>query len=721
MDAWWWEIIISTCLGLPTMILTIISIKKSIRRKKLIKILPKFSSVCLGRAKEKKYIIKQILSGKSIFVCGSAGIGKTTVIGHSILGGEKDLKKIYDKILYHRFSGNPSFEYACSDLAQQIDSSGSENLKRLLNEGKYLIWLDDCEQTDCLEELLNISYNPVFILSSRKKEQEKFLLSIDGSANTSLLIPKLSDYDAENLLFSNFDRMWFMTKKQRLINKEIIRLTNGIPLALSFIKNDKRYKKDPENFCKILKEKGYKEKIINPFLNERDELYSIDSLIKMAIGLDVDYRIDNISLKSQKVLGFLGCISYDDFPCVYIEGIFDKKVIQELKRANLIDVHDKTIKLRHPYIHQILRDKFDYLTNGDNNIIFNFLNLVHGLFQVGGKNSFELSRSLFLFRNHLLCVIKHILKYNLIANSEEETSFLVGLVLLSKFGFYEEVIEIVQSYKLQYEEIGSRDILHYVYIRASEGLEKLDECIASITKYESSVPEGEHDGMLVAFHNSLYVYLKAHQFDKAKNKLENFAIYIEKYRIDVNDERYKKNLWSIIAMAAEFKWYYCDINDMEEFINEQVNIIKNMEKIFDHDDYDIIDAKLILAFSLAKIGYNRDVISIFKGIFSSLNNRYSFNDPSAIEVVRKIEQFYYNGKNYNQANEILQHILPYAVMIWGNEHIITRRLREDNEKNNEKLKECGFDESQVLFKISLCHHDKRWINNVKRLFKIDFI
>ncbi len=60
-------------------------------------------------------------------------------------------------------------------------------------------------------------------------------------------------------------------------------------------------------------------------------------------------------------------------------------------------------------------------------------------------------------------------------------------------------------------------------------------------------------------------------------------------------------------------------------------------------------------------------------------------------------------------------------MIWGNEHIITRRLREDNEKNNEKLKECGFDESQVLFKISLCHHDKRWINNVKRLFKIDFI
>lgn len=89
MNAWWWEIIISTCLGLPTMILTIISIKKSIRRKNLIKILPKFSSVCLGRTKEKKYIIKQILSGKSIFVCGSAGIGKTTVIGHSILEGEK--------------------------------------------------------------------------------------------------------------------------------------------------------------------------------------------------------------------------------------------------------------------------------------------------------------------------------------------------------------------------------------------------------------------------------------------------------------------------------------------------------------------------------------------------------------------------------------------------------------------------------------------------------
>ncbi len=156
-------------------------------------------------------------------------------------------------------------------------------------------------------------------MSSRKKEQENFLLSIDGSANTSLLIPKLSDNDVENLLFSHLGGRWFMTQKQRLINKEIIRLTNGIPLAISFIRNDKRYKKDPENFCKILKEKEYKEKVINPFLNERDELYSIDSLIKMAIGLDVNYQIDNISLKTQKALGFLGCISYDDFPCVYIE------------------------------------------------------------------------------------------------------------------------------------------------------------------------------------------------------------------------------------------------------------------------------------------------------------------------------------------------------------------------------------------------------------------
>ncbi len=420
-------------------------------------------------------------------------------------GGRKRLKKIYDKILYHRFSGNPSFEHTCSDWAQQIDYSGSENLKRLLSEGKYLIWLDDCEQTNCLEELLRISYNPIFILSSRKKEQENFLLSIDGSANTSLLIPKLSDNDAENLLFSHLGGRWFMTQKQRLINKEIIRLTNGIPLAISFIKNNKRYKKDLENFCKILKEKEYKEKVINPFLNERDELYSIDSLIKMAIGLDVNYQIDNISIKTQKALGFLGCISYDDFPCVYIEGIFDifdKKVIQELTKANLIDVH--------------------------------------GVFQVGDKNSLEPNRDLFSFRNHLLCVVKHILKYNLIANSENEKSFLVGLVLLAKFGFYEEAIEIVQSYKLQDEEIGMRSILHYVYIRASEGLEKLDECIASITKYKSSVPEGEHDEMLVAFHNSLYVYLKAHQFDKAKNKLENFTTYIEKYRIEVNDERYKK-------------------------------------------------------------------------------------------------------------------------------------------------------------------------------------
>lgn len=718
MDVTWWNIVVTACLGLPPMILAIMTIKKSIKRKKTIKILPQFSSICLGRTNEKKYIIERIVDGKSIFVCGSAGIGKTTVIGHSILECEKDLDKLYDKILYHRFSGNPSFEYACSNLAQQIDNSGSKGLSTLLSESKYLIWLDDCEQTDCLEELLRISYNPVFIISSRKKEQEKYLLSINGGIKSSLIITRLSDRVVENLLYGHICNKWFIAKKYRIINKEIVKLTNGIPLVISFIKNDKLYLKDPEYFCRILKDNYLKKEMVPPFLSERNELYSIDLLIKMAIGIDIDYQIDKISLESQKVLGFLGCISYDDFPYVNIEGMFDvfsKKVVQELLKTNLIVLHNNAIKIRHPYIHQVLRDNFDALLSKDYKIIYDFLNLVQGFFEISGNNSLELSHCLFSFKNHILSVIKIIQTNKLIANSENETSFLVALVLLAKFGFYTEANDIAKSYKLQYNGMQGKEFLHYVFIRSYEGLENFDECIACITEHGETVSESNYDEMFTAFHNLLYIYLKTNQYDKVKDKLKDIVAYIEQHNIDIN--KYKKDILSIKSMATELMYHCYENDNMEDFIHEQTILIENLREVFDCDDYEVIYAELILAFSLARMGYHRDAIDIFTSIFKALNNRYSFRDPLAIEVARKIAHFYFEEHNYSQTREILQCIFPYAVMTWGNEHIITKRLRDDHMRNEEKLRENSFDESEVMFQISLRPHKEDFIGKVKRLLK----
>lgn len=110
------------------------------------------------------------------------------------------------------------------------------------------------------------------------------------------------------------------------------------------------------------------------------------------------------------------------------------------------------------------------------------------------------------------------------------------------------------------------------------------------------------------------------------------------------------------------------------------------------------------------------MLYIFKNIFDSLNRRYSFKDPQAIEVARKISQFYFREKNYYQSNAILQCILPLAVKVWGNEHIITKRLREDYDKNNEKIKVYKDDNSKVLFNISLLPHNKSLIYKAKQLF-----
>ena len=171
-------------------------------------------------------------------------------------------------------------------------------------------------------------------------------------------------------------------------------------------------------------------------------------------------------------------------------------------------------------------------------------------------------------------------------------------------------------------------------------------------------------------------------------------------------------------MTTELIYHCYESNNREDFIHEQTILIENLKEVFDCDDYEVIDAELILAFSLARMGYHRDSIAKFTSILKALNNRYSFRDPLAIEVARKIALFYFEEHYYSQTREILQCIFPYAVMTWGNEHIITKRLRADNMRNEEKLRENSFDDSEVMFQISLRPHKENLISKVKRLLKL---
>ena len=696
-------------LGLPAMIVSLIALKKYIFKKKnkMTMNLPRLSYECIGREEEKKEIKNRIINCKSIFIYGAGGIGKTTVIGYSIQEAQKDLSKIYDGVLYHKFSKDDSFEYACDNLSHQIDDSGLNGFAKLLNKGKYLIWLDGCENTNCLHDLLCISNNPVFVFASREKEQGKSLFRYIGDDNM-IQITTLPLNDGEHLLYGKIRLRKHIDKKYRKINKQIAEQTNGHPYLILLTKENPLYKKNPEVYYQKLKTEG---------LNVISEEHKCMDLLKSAIGLDVDAQSERLSLEAQKALGFLGCMSEDGFPDLDdFFVVLNKKVKHELLKTHLIEIHDKKIEYKHPLVHTVILENANRLLDGNFAPLYDFIEKLVAVYNMGGSkyNTVSLSSELFLFKYHLRDAIKYLITNHLIFNSKEEHLLCWGLVLLADFGFFEDILLLEKEFTPIYNISECSTVYVFATVKAYIGLENYENCITCAAQYESTISVENHSGMLTAFNNSMYVHFHFKKYIEAINIFQEFTYYIETNNLKF-DEKYQKQILTITELAFEVIYWSNRIDDMKDFIDNQIELINTMGAVFDKDDYEIIDAKLILAFSLEKLDYHGDALNLLADIFNSINNRYSFKDPHAIGIIQDIGRFFHSRANYNQANEFYKEILPYSERVFGNRHIITERIRADYEKNKAKMETGGIDESKVLIHISQRSSEKNLHTFVKNL------
>lgn len=695
-----WSHFLSIIMQIPNTVVAVLELfgKKDKKRKR---ILPTyfdqfFSAVCYGRTDLKNIIKAQILSEEPIFIYGSGGIGKSTVIQHSIMEVLDELiNKDFKAVLYYSFLKSSSYVDACNHLSQEIDDSGVKDLKKLLRENKYLIWLDDCEEAGCLDALLRISPNPVFIVSSREKKQEEILKDVYGNKMKSLHVSGLSDDNAYKYLTNDLNRK--IEKNHSEAIKKIAVWTNNHPFLIFLIKNEDLFNKNPTDFYKNLP-KVISNKI-NKKLKKRKAEYSIHFLLKKKIGLDERCQTDTLSEKAKKMLGLLGCVSSGSF--IYIDeflGIFNKKTVKEVAKTKLVDDCNGTIKLKHPYVHKVLNENSKTLLQKDYTLLYDFIVFVCRLHNTVKKDSYDLSQILYLNKYHLLYVIKYVLNNNLITNYSQQETVCDGFLVLAQMGFYNEVLSFLKrTIKVEIDK-NLETIINQTYMVVYEGLLNHDECISFAEKLESSIQEDNYVDKLDAFYNSLLLYLKYKKYgytEKVFNKIEEIQKYLNQYRNSLNSEECMKEILRIKELFFEALWYHFGIDDIEQFERDLQNLIKEMNLFFKKEDFPVIDAKLMLAFiSARKEEYNRALL-LFADFFRTVSESHSFNDPYAIEDAENISDFFFDIKNYSQNRIILLYLLSYAVESWGNEHVITQRLRAKYQDNEAKILDSGFDETNV--------------------------
>ena len=233
----------------------IIAIKQLRDKKEFISFLPrKFSRICIGRSEEINTIRKRIIKYKSVFIYGTGGIGKSTIVYHAITGAKKEISENYERVLYYDFSSNPNTDYAINELCKQLENPEFKEFKYLINEKKYLIWLDSCERSKRINDIIKLSDKPVFIICSRNKEQVREIESFEDTL--IIRISRLS-YQYAIRLLSNKLYFWKrIPKNTKEYNKKIVEFVGCHPLILSIIKNNSVYKNNPKEFYALLKKEG---------------------------------------------------------------------------------------------------------------------------------------------------------------------------------------------------------------------------------------------------------------------------------------------------------------------------------------------------------------------------------------------------------------------------------------------------------------------------------
>ena len=205
-----------------------------------------------------------------------------------------------------------------------------------------------------------------------------------------------------------------------------------------------------------------------------------------------------------------------------------------------------------------------------------------------------------------------------------------------------------------------------------------------------------YKNLLVYAHNAIYYFIKSGDYDGAKFVLSKAVGILDDK--DITMEDFASELLMLETDYQEIKWFL-EEEDLPTFISNQMSLIKRLSKVKPPDDIDIIEPSIYLAFALIRLN-DQYALSVLKHIFSSLNKSGN-NSKTSINSFYKIASFLYEESYFKQSNEILINILPRSEEVFGNEHIITNRIRTLYNKNKEHINDESDSSNKLNFSIYL--------------------
>lgn len=653
---------------------------------------------CIGRSSEIKKVRKKILKGEHLYIYGSAGVGKTTLVNAAIEGCRKKLCHKYDRVLYYEFPKNPDKGNAINELCKLIPDRGSNDFMTLINDKKYIIRLEGCENAtnELLEEIINVSRNPIFILCSRTKEQAHVLEKIDDSNDLVISLSTLKPQKALELLVGKFAYWNPFNRASKSINYNIVRFVGCHPFSVYNIRINRLYKKSPFDFYKILKEKGLDNTIDDkqPILFKQE--HNMEMLLKMNFGLVITDQEDFISPKTKKALGFLGFLADDAFPYDFEHDLFDENVIKEISDIGLfiigtkeiIETKDKInlIQPQHSLVNKVLFENRHAFLEKDYSRIFHFLgNIAYYSFESIENYSNDMFNTAILayywIKNHLFYCVNNLISFNDI-QLDDGTEHHINIVIISRilymlstYGMYNEVLNLIE--KLEGRKIPiSIPILKQLYAArysCYDGLKDYEKCIELMTNILLIIKEPI--SVLMYSSNMVEAYIYSKRFMEASEKIQQVKEYRDKIKNKYCQEvSFLEQCLEIRSLEQLILWNLDDCN-FTTFVENQSKLVKDLLEKYKYqiDDFIVIKALLLLIFAYYKINDNR-AKPLFDVLEQSLE-RWE-NSPGYYFVFDKIGDFFSGEKQFDKAVTAYNHAFIRSVKIFGNEHIITNQLRQ---------------------------------------------
>lgn len=703
--------VITLIIGIPATIIATRKVLKEISKKNPLVNIPKKKGLCIGREKEISEIQKNILNKTSIFIYGTSGIGKTTLVAHAIKKTDlSKLKNIFSGgVLHYDYATNPSHESACNKLSEQIKNQDYKDIGALLNSEKHLIWLDSCEEAQDLYKIISLSDNSVFILNSRDKKQFEILNSFEYNSECielSVLNPK----DSFILINKITKKDSTFLKKHKNVLMEIVDNLGFHPYLISNACEEELFKNNPDKYLKLLKEVGLSVIKIDHNSRVHKDGIDLEAMVIKSVQITIDSKLSNMSYDAKRFFGLMGCIADEGLPLIlmFMELKNEKRIKKEILNTNLIYETDRLIfKFKHTSVYRYFSNNFDKLSV-DKDFLLSFIDFVVMFSYAADQRNSQFRNKKFYYKNHL----NKVLLFTIPLLDFHETSTLNkitrALNLLSEFGFYQDVLNLIAMIENQLNLItddfqndinrklsGSR-ILTYDGLGWEEDTINLLE---HLFIYYSNHQSENFVEYITSVDNLLIYCLKYGKYSKAKELFNETTNILENLN-KINVEKEGEDLVILNYISLHYELMYLnneDIND--EDIKKIIDLLHLFQLKIGEKEMDTVDVMLILAFILIKKGRTDDGFNlIVKSIFI-INTSYSFKDPLSIDRLEKIVDFFIELGNYEQASALNKTSLDIAYLNFGNEHVITNKVRRKSMFIDDYFKSVEFKSENIIISL----------------------